>query len=268
MPEESERAGNEARKRFLESMARGTWQREETPAVLHVPFPGDAREGDLLKLAQTFRRALLTRVPGWAVTSMRLEYETVGTDRNPWLGLPQKYGVLPGVVENVREIARNLQGGVFRLPEGMKALAVDADIPVAPDVSDTFKEICLAEWFEEEEADMVRNPEHVVLTLQDTVGRIWIQFMIREGTGFRPAVEATPEGAGGSPEKVASMALEKSPGLPWLPLDADFNPVTRVGLRVEETEKGRALRFSIETRPNRSPRESFAIALDALSRTH
>jgi len=131
---------------------------------------------------------LLSRVPGCAITRIRMEYKSEsGKGKAPLVPLLHKYGYIPGVVENVREIIGNLQKGIFRLPEDERSLTIDCEFFTDIPVSSHYKEFLLGEFFDEDQADMIINPEQKVLTFQDTGHHISMEITIQKGVGFRSA---------------------------------------------------------------------------------
>jgi len=241
---------------------------EGDPSLAFIDVPEGMDEGLVQKLAQSFRLALLTEVPGWAAVSMRLQYGEASEKENAeclWRDMPFKYGYLPGIVENVRDIAENLRKGIFRLPGGKSEETFDAECSFDDKVDSFYKEILLGEWFEEEEGKWVLNPALTIFTLKDNAGRVWLEFVIAEGRGYRTASEVERRfrgntagmGEGQGLSKESSEAGSAPNGR--LYLDADFYPVRKVGFRIDMAE-GR-IEYTIDTLPNRTPKEAYEIAV-------
>lgn len=250
----------------LTECLRGAKWQGDSPAEAHIALGNEIDEDRLFRLAQGLRQILLTRVPGWAVTAMKLEYreEDDKGKAKPWRGLPHQFGRLPGVVENVREIARNLQHGIFRLPQNEKEFTVHAEVAFEADVTPQCKEVLLGDWFEDDEAHMVLNPEQPVFTLQDTVGQVVIDFKIEKGIGYRSALDNERRSRQQGLQDTSPERPGKAKVVPWLYLDADFNPVRRVGFRVKNEDDGKFIVFTIETRPNIKPKEAVDTACSSI----
>jgi|TARA_Y100000294_G_C8564451_1_gene340277 DNA-directed RNA polymerase alpha subunit len=205
-------------------------------------------EPDIMLMAEGFRQILLSRIPGYAITRIRIRYKNIN-DRGEATLVPvlHKYGYIPGVVENIREIIGNLQKGIFNLAEKDEPLDLECtffkDIPV----SSHYKEFLLGEWVEEDEADIIINPEQKILTFQDKGFHVCIEFTIEKWVGFKKAEDV----------KRDEMAETRgNPDVLSLTLDANFNPTKRAGYRIQEE----TLQFEIETNGAVSPFEAYETA--------
>lgn len=214
----------------------------------------DYRESDIMLFAEGFRQILLSRVPGCAITRIRMEYKSEsGKGKAPSVPVLHKYAYIPGVVENVREIIGNLQKGIFRLPEDDKALPLSCTFYNDTPVSSHYKEFLLGEFFDEDQADVIINPEQKILTFQDTGHHVHIEFTIEKGVGFKKA------------EVVKRDEMAETHGNPdvlTLALDADSNPVRKAGYRIQ----GERLQFEIETSGTISPFEAYQTAYGLFSK--
>lgn len=208
------------------------------------------KEPDIRTLAAGFRQILLSEIPGWAITRMKTEYrrKKEGSD-NGLLPILHKYYYIPGVVENIRDIIGNLQKGIFRLREEDKALPLICEFFCNEPVSSHYKEFLLGEFFDEDQADMVVNPEHTILTFQDTGFFVSMEITIEKGVGFKSAEETERDEIAESRQSADVLSLA---------LDADFNPVKKVACEI----KGELLRYDIETNGAVSPFGAYRTGYD------
>lgn len=242
----------------------GLLQRADRKAIRHeadkdsVIFSGfngfKCPESDLMLFAEGFRQILLSRVPGCVITRIRMKYgRESGKEKAPSVPVLHKYAYIPGVVENVREITGNLQKGVFRLPGNENILTLNCEFSIDIPVSSHYKEFLLGEFFDEDQADVIINPEQKVLTFQDTGHHVYIEFKIERGVGFKKSEVV----------KRDEMAeIRGNPDVLNLALDANFNPVTRVGYTIHK----KTLQFEIETNGAISPLEAYKIAYALFSK--
>lgn len=202
--------------------------------------------------AEGIRQHVLTVVPGWAITKVMLEYrkEVKNDSGGPPVPVLHKYAYLPGIVESVREIIGNLQKGVFRLPENEPSKVLSSRIFSNIPVSTHYKVQVLADFLEDEdEASMLINPDQKVLTFQDTGFFLDFEFTIEKGVGYRKAQEI----------KRSEEARPDGESVLRLYLDANFNPVKRVGYKIEENN----LLFNIETNGAVTPAEAYTFGFRA-----
>lgn len=211
-------------------------------------------EPGLKTFAAGFRQKLLFQVPGCAVTRLRIEYKNMNPDgESPFIPVLHKYAYIPGVVENVREIVGNLGRGIFRLPDNVATLALGCEFSKDTPVSYHCKEFLLGEFFEDDEADVILNPEQKLFTLQDRGHHIVMNITIKKGLGFK-SNEAS--------KRDEFAETQGSPDVFTMTLGADFNPVRKVGYEV----KPGAINFIIETNGAVSPAEACQHVLTLLKR--
>lgn len=160
-------------------------------------------------LGNALRRALLSSVPGVAVTSARIE------------GAAHEFTTLEGVLEDLTELILNLKelafsltgaavptaGGLDRWPARIEAEGVGevtgADVELSPELR-------------------VVNPELHLATLTSETARLAIDLTIETGVGYVAADR----------HDVTQM------GLGQIPIDSLFTPVQRVNHVVESTRVG------------------------------
>ena len=153
-----------------------------------------------ITLGNSFRRVLLGYLPGAAVTRVRIE------------GVQHEFTVIPNAKEDVMDFLLNVReirlkplsdsGGTLLLEVQGEGRVCAADIKPSAD-------------FE------ITNPELCLITLNTPEARLYVEFDVELGTGFRTA--------------------ESSDSMPvgTIPVDAIFTPIRKVNFTVEPTHIGR-----------------------------
>ena len=175
-------------------------------------------------LGNTLRRTLLSRIPGAAITSVRIE------------GVQHEFSTIPGVVEDVVDMILNLKGVVLQFeveePQTLylsakgKSEVTAGDIKLPPGVE-------------------VVNPDHHIATLSAS-GKLEIEMACERGVGYRSADKNN-----------------KSEGIGVIPIDSIFSPVLKVAYTVESTQVGQMTNFDkliIDIRTDGSITPSEAIS--------
>ncbi|MDP2762108.1 MAG: DNA-directed RNA polymerase subunit alpha [Sideroxyarcus sp.] len=180
-------------------------------------------------LGNALRRILLSSMPGYAVTEVKIA------------GVLHEYSPIDGVQEDVVEILLNLKGLVLKLhgkPEATLHLKKEgAGVVTASDI--------------EVDADTeVINPEHVIAHLT-AGGKLDMEIRIEQGRGYVSAISRQQPGA---TKPVGHIAL-----------DASFSPILRVSYavesaRVEQRTDLDKLIIDIETNSAIDPEESIRYA--------
>jgi DNA-directed RNA polymerase subunit alpha len=153
-------------------------------------------------IGNSFRRVLLSSLPGLAITAVRIN------------GVEHEYSSIDGVKEDVYEIILNLKqvrfkqieqsGGVINLTKNGPGHLTAEDIGEAT-------------------ADFeILNPELVIATLSEDV-TLEMEFRVGRGRGYIPAEELAPD-------------FEDEVNL--LPIDAVFTPIKSVQFEVENVRVG------------------------------
>ena len=153
-------------------------------------------------IGNSFRRVLLSSLPGLAITAVRIN------------GVEHEYSSIDGVKEDVYEIILNLKqvrfkqveqsGGVINLVKEGPGFLTAKDIGEAT-------------------ADFeILNPDLEIATLSDGV-KLEIEFRIGRGRGYVPAEE---------------MASDFEDEVNLLPVDAIFTPIKSVQFEVENVRVG------------------------------
>jgi len=189
-------------------------------------------------LGNALRRVLLSSMPGYAVTEVKIA------------GVLHEYSSIDGVQEDVVEILLNLKGLVLKLHNSREAtlhlrksgagVVTAADIEVGADTE-------------------VINPGHVIAHLA-AGGKLDMEIKVEQGRGYVSAISRLQPGA---TRPVGHIAL-----------DASFSPVSRVSYavesaRVEQRTDLDKLIMDIETNsaidPEEAIRYSARVLMDQLS---
>ena len=152
-------------------------------------------------LGNSLRRVLLSSLPGYAITSAKIE------------GVLHEFSTIDGVKEDVTEIVLNLKGVILKIHgDGPKTLYIDAsgkcqvtagDIQVDSDVE-------------------ILNPEHVIANLEDG-GVLKMELTCDKGRGYVSA------------ERNKQIM---QPIIGVIAIDSIYTPVLKVNYTVENTRVG------------------------------
>ncbi len=180
-------------------------------------------------LGNALRRVLLSSMPGYAVTEVKIA------------GVLHEYSSIDGVQEDVVEILLNLKGLVLKLHNSHEAtlhlrksgagVVTAADIEVGADTE-------------------VINPNHVIAHLA-AGGKLDMEIKVEQGRGYVSAISRMQPGA---TRPVGHIAL-----------DASFSPISRVSYavesaRVEQRTDLDKLIMDIETNSAIDPEEAIRYA--------
>jgi DNA-directed RNA polymerase subunit alpha len=176
--------------------------KEEKIAENHSEFSIEPLEpGYGHTLGNALRRALLTSIPGAAVTSVKIA------------GVKHKFSTIAGVKENVVDLLLNIKGLNFRLLDGAEKGKVTLSVKGS-------KEITGADFEVPENIEIV-NKDHYVASVNDKKAKLEMELTIEQGFGYSSAEE------------------RRSTTLGLIPTDAVFTPVKRVSYDVSATRVGR-----------------------------
>ena len=152
-----------------------------------------------ITLGNSLRRVLLGYLPGAAVTKVRID------------GVPHEFTVIPNAKEDVLEFLLNVKE--LRL----KPLS-DHDGTLVLDVQGEGR-ICVADI--KPSADFeIANPELCLITLNTPDAKLYVEFDVELGVGFKTA------------ESIDNMPVGT------IPVDAIFTPIRKVNFTVEPTHIG------------------------------
>ena len=177
-------------------------------------------------LGNTLRRTLLARIPGAAITSVRIE------------GVQHEFSTIEGVVEDVVDFILNLKQVVLR---------VETDEPATLYLSAKGKtDVAAADLKVPAGVEVVNGDLH--LASLSSSGRLEVELTAERGVGYRSADRN-----------------KKSDTIGVIPIDSIFSPVRKVAYRVGSTQVGMMTDFDklfldVETDGSVSPSEALSSA--------
>ncbi len=152
-------------------------------------------------LGNSLRRILLSSIPGYAITEVRIE------------GAPHEFVSLPGVVEDVTDIILNLKGVRFKLEgEGPFMFRLEKKGPA---------EVKAGDFQIPAEMGVVANPEHYIATVSQD-GELRLEVKVEKGRGYAPA------------------EYTKNNEIGLILVDGLFSPITRVNYSVGQARVGKS----------------------------
>ena len=177
-------------------------------------------------LGNTLRRTLLSRIPGAAVSSIRIE------------GVAHEFTTVPGVVEDVVDMILNL-----------KRLVVRIDDPEPQTIYLSAKgmgDVTAGDLKTPSGVEIVNSGLHIASMSKD--GRLEMELTVEQGVGYRSADKN-----------------KKADAIGVIPIDSIFSPVRKVTYRVESTQVGQMTNFDrlvidIETDGSMEPSEALSSA--------
>lgn len=177
-------------------------------------------------LGNTLRRTLLARIPGAAVTSVRID------------GVQHEFSTIEGMVEDVVDFILNLKQVVLRF---------DTDEPQTLYLSAKGKQDITAAQLKVPAGVEVVNADLHLATLSSS-GKLEVELTAERGVGYRSAERN-----------------KRSDTIGVIPIDSIFSPVRKVAYRVESTQVGQMTNFDrlvvdVETDGSMSPSETMSSA--------
>ena len=177
-------------------------------------------------LGNTLRRTLLSRIPGAAITSLRIE------------GVQHEFSTIAGVIEDVVDIILNLKGVVLRF---------EVEEPQTLYLSAKGKSDVTAGDFKLPADVEVINKDHHIASLSAS-GKLEVEMVAERGVGYRTADKNN-----------------KGEGIGVIPIDSIFSPVRKVAYVVESTQVGQMTNFDklimdIHTDGSVTPSEAISSA--------
>src|SRR5260370_20483695 len=178
-------------------------------------------------IANSFRRTLLSSIPGAAVTSIRIE------------GVLQEFSTVPGVTEDVTDIILTLRELV---------VSSEHDEPVHMYLRKQGPGDVTAADIAPPAGMEVHNPDLHIATL-NAKGKLEMELTVERGRGY------------------VSAAQNKQPGqeIGRVPIDSIYSPVLRVTYKVEATRVEQRTDFDrliidVDTKPSIPPRDALPSA--------
>jgi DNA-directed RNA polymerase subunit alpha len=177
-------------------------------------------------LGNTLRRTLLARIPGDAVTSVRIE------------GVQHEFSTIDGVVEDVVDFILNLKQVVLHM---------ETEEPQTLYLSAKGKQDVTASDIKVPAGVEVINGDLHLATLSAS-GKLEVEMNVERGVGYRSADRN-----------------KRGDVIGVLPIDSIFSPVRTVAYRVESTQVGQMTNFDklvldVETDGSASPSEAMSSA--------
>lgn len=178
-----------------------------------------------MTLGNAFRRALLSSLPGAAVTSVKIK------------GVDHEFSTMPHVLEDVIQIILNLKQVRFKLySDGPVILSLKAKGE---------KKVKASDIKASSDVEVINKDTHIA-TLTDKKAEIEIEIEVDRGLGYMPVEQRKKEKL-----TIGSIAV-----------DAIFTPIKRVNYEIENMRVGdrtdfNRLQIDIETDGSISPEEAF-----------
>ncbi|MGB5694589.1 MAG: DNA-directed RNA polymerase subunit alpha [Polyangiales bacterium] len=205
---------------------RPTIEEEQVSDIRSRFTVGPLEPGFGYTLGNTLRRTLLARIPGAAITSVRIE------------GVQHEFSTIEGVVEDVVDFILNLKLVVLRM---------ETDEPATLYLSAKGKADVAASDLKVPAGVEVVNGDLHLASLSSS-GRLEVELTVERGVGYRSADRN-----------------KKSETIGVIPIDSIFSPVRKVAYRVETTQVGMMTDFDklvvdVETDGSMTPSEAVSSA--------
>lgn len=152
-------------------------------------------------LGNSLRRVILSSLPGYAITSVKID------------GALHEFSTLPGVKEDVTEIVLNLKGVILKIHgDGPKTVYIEASGE---------GEITAGSIKADSEVEIL-NPDHHIASL-DSDAHVSMELTVDKGRGYVPA------------ERNKQLM---QPAIGVIAIDSIYTPVLKVNYTVENTRVG------------------------------
>ena len=162
-----------------------------------------------ITLGNSLRRVLLSTLPGYAATSIKID------------GVLHEISACNGVKEDVPEIVLNVKGIVAKLEcEGPKTVVIDVTGPKCVTAGDITPDAEVR----------ILNPEHHICTVGDGA-RFYMELTFDEGRGYAPS-DVNKQ------NYLASVGANVGAPIGLIFVDSIFTPVYKVEYNVENTRVG------------------------------
>ncbi len=153
-----------------------------------------------ITLGNALRRVLLSSIPGYAITEVKIE------------GVPHEFSSINGVIEDVPEIILNLKGVRFKLNE---------EGPFIFKLEKSGEGEVKAGDIQVGDKGEIVNPDHHIATLTKD-GKLFMEIKVERGRGYVPA------------------EYTKNNEIGVILVDAIFSPVTKVNFTVNPARVGKS----------------------------
>lgn len=180
-------------------------------------------------IGNSFRRVLLSSLPGNAITAIKIG------------GVKHEFSSIPGVAEDVYDIILNLKGVRFKqLEQSAGVINISKKGPgvlTANDIADSTSEYTIL------------NTDHVIATLSND-STVEMELRIGRGKGYVTSEEHTNE---------------DETDIDVIPVDAIFTPIKKVKYTIENVRIGQRTDYEkvileVETDGSVNPKEALTIA--------
>ena len=194
-----------------------------------------------MTLGNSLRRVLLSTLPGYAATSIKID------------GVLHEISACNGVKEDVPEIVLNVKGIVAKLDcEGPKTVVIDVTGPCDVKAGDITPDAELH----------VLNPEHHICTVSDGA-RFYMEITFDEGRGYAPS-DVNKQ------NYLASVGANVGAPIGLIFVDSIFTPVYKVAYNVENTRVGNSIDYdkltiNVQTNGTIAAKEAVSLAAKVLN---
>ncbi len=194
-----------------------------------------------ITLGNSLRRVLLSTLPGYAATSIKID------------GVLHEISACNGVKEDVPEIVLNIKGIVAKLEcQGPKTVVIDVTGPANVKAGDITPDADLT----------VLNPEHHICTVSDGA-RFYMEITFDEGRGYAPS-DVNKQ------NYLASVGPNVGAPIGLIFVDSIFTPVYKVEYNVENTRVGNSIDYDkltikVLTNGTISAQEAVSLAAKVLN---
>ena len=190
-----------------------------------------------ITLGNSLRRVLLSTLPGYAATSIKID------------GVLHEISACNGVKEDVPEIVLNVKGIVAKVEcEGPKTVVIDVTGPCKVTAGDITPDADLT----------VLNPEHHICTVSDGA-RFYMEITFDEGRGYAPS-DVNKQ------NYLATVGANVGAPIGLIFVDSIFTPVYKVEYNVENTRVGNSIdydKLTIKVKTNGTIAANEAVSLAA-----
>ena len=167
-----------------------------------------------ITLGNSLRRVLLSTLPGYAATSIKID------------GVLHEISACNGVKEDVPEIVLNVKGIVAKLEcEGPKTVVIDVTGPCNVTAGDITPDAEVS----------ILNPEHHICTVSENA-RFYMEITFDEGRGYAPS-DVNKQ------NYLASVGANMGAPIGLIFVDSIFTPVYKVEYNVENTRVGNSIDY-------------------------
>ena len=194
-----------------------------------------------MTLGNSLRRVLLSTLPGYAATSIKID------------GVLHEISACNGVKEDTPEIVLNVKGIVAKLEcEGPKTVVIDVTGPCDVKAGDITPDAELR----------ILNPEHHICTVSDGA-RFYMEITFDEGRGYAPS-DVNKQ------NYLASVGANVGAPIGLIFVDSIFTPVYKVAYNVENTRVGNSIDYdkltiNVQTNGTIAAKEAVSLAAKVLN---